>query len=132
MLHQGSAIRYAVMVEVLLCVWWCYVEVLPHVPRPMRVSTTQRTTPTRAPPQPRAHLPHHPPQQDSHSRLQTDLERARREGFLFGAKLVRGAYMQLERQRALDRGYPSPIMDTADDTHRNYDRYDAFWWKGGC
>jgi hypothetical protein len=35
---------------------------------------------------------------------------------------VRGAYMVLERQRALDMGYPSPIYDTAEDTHANYDR----------
>lgn len=61
--------------------------------------------------------------QDSEERLMTDIERAQREGFRFGAKLVRGAYMQLERQRAADRGYPSPIHDTLEETHANYDRY---------
>lgn len=35
-------------------------------------------------------------------------------------RAVRGAYMVLERQRAKDLGYPSPIHDTADDTHANY------------
>lgn len=33
---------------------------------------------------------------------------------------VRGAYMVLERQRAQDLGYPSPIHDTVADTHANY------------
>lgn len=59
---------------------------------------------------------------DSHSRLLTELERARREKFKYGVKLVRGAYMVLERQRAADMGYPSPIHDTIQDTHDNYDR----------
>lgn len=34
---------------------------------------------------------------------------------------VRGAYMVLERARAEERGYPSPILDTIEDTHANYD-----------
>lgn len=29
--------------------------------------------------------------------------------------------MVLERQRAADRGYASPIHDTQEDTHANYD-----------
>lgn len=59
---------------------------------------------------------------DSHTRLLTELERARRENYKYGVKLVRGAYMVLERQRAEDLGYPSPIHDTAADTHTNYDQ----------
>ncbi|EFN55844.1 hypothetical protein CHLNCDRAFT_145399 [Chlorella variabilis] len=59
---------------------------------------------------------------DSHERLMTELERARRENYKYGAKLVRGAYMLLERQRAMEKGYPSPIHDSAEDTHANYDR----------
>lgn len=59
---------------------------------------------------------------DSHERLRIDLERARREGYKYGAKLVRGAYMVLERARAVELGYPSPIQDSKADTHANYDR----------
>lgn len=36
--------------------------------------------------------------------------RARRQGYLLGAKLVRGAYMDKERARATELGYPSPIQ----------------------
>jgi proline dehydrogenase len=57
---------------------------------------------------------------DSLSRLQTDLERSERYGFHFGAKLVRGAYMESERALATTLNYPSPIHDTIDDTHTSY------------
>ena len=50
------------------------------------------------------------------------MERARREGFTFGAKLVRGAYMFLERERADWMHYPSPVFDTIEETHANYNR----------
>ena len=60
--------------------------------------------------------------QDSWDRLCLDTERARREGWLYGAKLVRGAYMQLERERARQKGYPSPIWDDIQQTHDNYNR----------
>lgn len=59
---------------------------------------------------------------DSLPRVQFDLERAQRGGYKFGAKLVRGAYMVVERRRAVERGLPSPIHDTLQDTHDNYDR----------
>ncbi|KAK9839435.1 hypothetical protein WJX81_001871 [Elliptochloris bilobata] len=60
--------------------------------------------------------------QDSHDRLQLDMQRARSEDWRFGAKLVRGAYMYLERDRAAKKGYPSPIWPTIEQTHANYDR----------
>ncbi|KAJ1920818.1 proline dehydrogenase [Mycoemilia scoparia] len=54
------------------------------------------------------------------SNLKKDWERSQREGWAFGAKLVRGAYMHLERERASQMGYPSPINDTIEDTHAMY------------
>ncbi|KAI9278506.1 FAD-linked oxidoreductase-like protein [Phascolomyces articulosus] len=53
-------------------------------------------------------------------KLERDVERAKRENFGFAAKLVRGAYMVMERKRAAQLGYPSPIHDTLEDTHDSY------------
>ena len=59
---------------------------------------------------------------DSRDRLKVELERSRREGYKFGCKLVRGAYMVLERERAMEKGYPSPVWDTKEETHACYDK----------
>ena len=48
-------------------------------------------------------------------------EQAKTDGFYIGMKLVRGAYMEKEIARAIEKGYPSPICDTKDDTDKNYD-----------
>ena len=46
--------------------------------------------------------------------------RAKAFGFKLGFKIVRGAYMEKERERALKMGYPSPIHLTT--RARNYER----------
>ena len=47
------------------------------------------------------------------------LEQARSKNFILALKLVRGAYMDKERARAEEKGYPSPIQP--DKTSTNYD-----------
>lgn len=59
--------------------------------------------------------------QNTEQRVVDDLERARRDGFKWGAKLVRGAYLVSERQRALEMGYPDPTQASIEDTHACYD-----------
>lgn len=59
---------------------------------------------------------------DSSYRLNSDVERSKRENFRFAAKLVRGAYMYAERDLALENGVESPIHDSMDDTHASFDR----------
>jgi len=50
------------------------------------------------------------------------IERAREGGYFLGAKLVRGAYMEKERKRAKELGYPSPIQPDKSATDADYDR----------
>ena len=52
--------------------------------------------------------------------IKADVERSERYNYHFGAKLVRGAYMESERAIAQLLGYPSPIHDTIEDTHQCY------------
>jgi proline dehydrogenase len=40
--------------------------------------------------------------------------------FILGAKLVRGAYMEKERKRADEKGYPSPIHPDKESTDRDF------------
>lgn len=46
---------------------------------------------------------------------------AKTEGFYIGMKLVRGAYMEKENDRAADRGQKSPICESKEATDINYD-----------
>lgn len=52
--------------------------------------------------------------------LKADLYLAETDGFHLGAKLVRGAYMEIERERAKQHGHASPIQPTKEDTDRDY------------
>ncbi len=57
---------------------------------------------------------------ETSAKISLDLERSRREGWHFGAKLVRGAYMATERERAAERGYPDPVHPNVEATHASY------------
>jgi proline dehydrogenase len=57
---------------------------------------------------------------DVPERLAMDVERSERFDYHFGAKMVRGAYMESERALAETLGNPSPIHDTIEDTHNCY------------
>ncbi len=45
---------------------------------------------------------------------------AKNEGFYVGIKLVRGAYMEKEKERAEEKNYPSPICSSKQETDENY------------
>ena len=55
------------------------------------------------------------------SKVELDLKRSERHSFHLGAKLVRGAYMEHERERSKQLNCPSPIHNTLEDTHQCYD-----------
>ncbi len=58
---------------------------------------------------------------DKLASLKSDYAVAVKEGFILGAKLVRGAYMEKERKRAEELGYPSLIQPDKQSTDRDYD-----------
>jgi proline dehydrogenase len=45
---------------------------------------------------------------------------AAERNFILGAKLVRGAYMEKERKRAAEKGYPSPIQPDKESSDRDF------------
>lgn len=57
-----------------------------------------------------------------HGKVLRDLARSRREGWRFGAKLVRGAYMVSEREKAKQRGVESPVNESYEDTDNEFNR----------
>nr|XP_056720258.1 hydroxyproline dehydrogenase [Euleptes europaea] len=54
--------------------------------------------------------------------LSQDVALAERLGVCFGVKLVRGAYLQKELQRAREKGYPDPVHPTWEATNESYRR----------
>ncbi|XP_077378163.1 proline dehydrogenase 1, mitochondrial [Festucalex cinctus] len=59
---------------------------------------------------------------DAFGNVTLDVELSRREGWLFAAKLVRGAYMYQERERALEFDYEDPINPDYETTNAMYHR----------
>lgn len=57
---------------------------------------------------------------DKLASLKADFSLAQTDQFILGAKLVRGAYMEKERKRAAEMGYPSPINASKEATDAEY------------
>ena len=52
--------------------------------------------------------------------LKDSFDAAIERNFILGAKLVRGAYMEKERKRAAEMGYPSPIQPDKESCDRDF------------
>ena len=52
---------------------------------------------------------------------------AQKEGFYLGLKIVRGAYMEKERERAKEMGYPSPIQPNKEATDRDFNEITRYF-----
>lgn len=57
---------------------------------------------------------------DTLGRLKAAYETAQNKGYILGAKPVRGAYMEKERERAKEMGYLDPIQPNKEATDRDY------------
>ena len=57
---------------------------------------------------------------DRLAQLTDALELAKNEGFIYAVKIVRGAYMEKERERASRLGYASPIQPDRTSTDKDY------------
>lgn len=54
--------------------------------------------------------------------LKDAVAKAEKEGYHVGAKLVRGAYMEKERERAREFGYPSPIQPSKEESDKAFNQ----------
>ncbi|HXB41842.1 MAG TPA: proline dehydrogenase family protein [Bacteroidia bacterium] len=52
--------------------------------------------------------------------LEQCIKHAKENNYHIGAKLVRGAYMEKERKRAVEMGYPSPIQSNKNESDKDY------------
>jgi len=59
---------------------------------------------------------------DGLKRLNEDLQAMQAKKIFLGVKLVRGAYIESERQRAIEMKYPSPVFDKLELTHESYNK----------
>ena len=53
-------------------------------------------------------------------------EKAHKEGFKIGIKVVRGAYYEKENERASDKGYKTPVCSSKKETDDNFDACIAY------
>ncbi len=56
-------------------------------------------------------------------------ERAKKQSFKIGMKLVRGAYMEKERERAKEKGYKDPICETKEATDIMFNNVLTYMFK---
>ncbi|CAG4968185.1 unnamed protein product [Parnassius apollo] len=59
---------------------------------------------------------------NTYNEIVTDLEQAQRQNFYWGAKLVRGAYIEQERARAAAMGYEDPTCESFEATTNSFHR----------
>ncbi len=57
---------------------------------------------------------------DRFSFLKDSYDAAYKRNFLLAVKIVRGAYMEKERKRAIEKNYPSPIQPDKESSDRDY------------
>lgn len=54
--------------------------------------------------------------------LEKEIENSKKNSIFYGIKLVRGAYMEKERERAKEKGYPSPIQENKAATDKDFNK----------